>query len=112
MRSMSETRKIFTYLRRGAGRGARGEGITATDESGSSGIGLYPSPLVPRPALLFRPSLFEDAGNHLIQRRVLHAHVQHGVAIQDRPEDVGHPAARDFQVGRRPFGPDDFAEAV
>ena len=35
------------------------------------------------------PGLLEDAGDDLFQRRLLHAHVGHGVAVEDRRQHLG-----------------------
>ena len=49
-----------------------------------------------------RAAFLEDAGDHLIQRRILHAHVHHGVAIENRGQHLGTRAAIDLQFGDRP----------
>src|SRR4051812_11764873 len=97
IRSTSEARQILVYLRTAAtgprgerkgpacasGRGRRGVGVGAASASGGV-MGLA--------------TLLEDARDHLFERRLLHADVGHGVAVQDHSQDLGHPRALDLQV--------------
>src|SRR5438105_3766563 len=78
-RSTREMRRIFQYFLSGlAGAGSVSAGM-ATALSNELRVGF----------MLGTP-LLEHAGNHLVQRRVLHAHVHHGVAIQDHGQHLGH----------------------
>src|SRR5947209_2681232 len=90
MRSMSETRKMLKYFRTACGTGpaaGRGAGSPSAGRMGD---------------LRCRPALFEDLGDHLVQRRVLHADVDDRVAVEDGGQRVGHARAVHLQVGRRP----------
>src|SRR5947209_10475216 len=88
-RSMSEMRRILTYLR----YRARATGSRA---GASTGLMVVPSPVQ-------RLAFLEHAGNSLIERRILHAHVQHGVLVQNNGQQLGHPAALDAQLHDRSF---------
>src|SRR4051794_18438 len=76
--------------------------IAAADSSLDIRVFVIPSPLF-IPSFVILASLLEDARDHLVQRRVLHAHIHHGVAVEDRAEGLGDAAAVDAQVGHRPF---------
>src|SRR5438105_10756233 len=81
MRSISEVRRMFQYFRTRCER--KDEGGRMKDESDR--FILPPSSFI----LLLFPfmpglPLFKDTGDHLIQRRVLHAHVHHGVTVENR----------------------------
>ena len=43
--------------------------------------------------------LLEDSGDDLLERRLFHAHVGHGVPVEDRRQDLGDLAALDLDVG-------------
>src|SRR4051794_22874135 len=57
-------------------------------------------------------ALLEDEGDELLERRVLHAHVGHGVAVEDRTQDLRHAGAVDLQVGRGALATGHLAVAV
>src|SRR5262245_48242666 len=89
MRSMSDTRKMLKYLR--------------TVCSGPMGGRSASSPLSGGMSDLRGAStLLEDLGDHLVERRILHADVDHRVAIENGRERVGDASAIHLQVGRRP----------
>src|SRR4051812_8363432 len=73
MRSMSETRRIFVYLR--------------------SVHRTRPASVCVMVGLVASASLLEDMGDHLVQRRILNAHVHDGVAVEDDAQHLRHPAA-------------------
>src|SRR5215472_7085375 len=95
---MSETRKMFAYLRT-AQPGARAGGPCPGAASASNGFMAY-------------PALLEDARDHLVERRVLDAHVDDGVAIEDLAEHLGDPGAVHLQVDDRPLPVGDLAVAA
>src|SRR5437899_1576789 len=106
MRSTSEMRKILRYFRRLASAGRE------PPDGGTKAGDLRP-PLAEMPGesdTLFMASaaLFENAGDHLVQGRVLHAHVHDRVLVENQSEHLGNPAAIHFQIHLGPDGPDNF----
>src|SRR4051794_34511894 len=103
IRSTSEARKIRRYFRSVAsdrhagGRAGAGSGSAGAAGRRAVGVGATMSG-----GLMALATLLEDAGDEVLERRVLHAHVGHGVAVEDRPQDLGHPGTLDLDVGRRP----------
>src|SRR5438067_1673206 len=87
MRSMSEARKMFTYFF-----------STARGFNAGGGSSELPNALVMAGA-----SLLEHAGDHLVERRVLHAHVHDGVLVENRIQHGRHLAALHLQVNGWPF---------
>src|SRR5689334_17911644 len=61
--------------------------------------------------IIFTFRLLEDPRDHLVQRRVLHAHIDHLVAVEDRAQRLRYPAAVDAQLRHRPLAPRHLAEA-
>src|ERR1700676_3891916 len=61
--------------------------------------------------LMMDLSLLEDASDHQVQRGILHAHIDHRVAVEDAPQDLGPSRALDFQAGHRPIAAGDLTEA-
>src|SRR5436189_5943325 len=92
MRSMSDTRRMFQYFL--TERRMPRTGRSATDM-------LH---------LRRDAALLENAGDDLIERRVLHAHVDDGIAVEDDAEHLGDPRAVHLQVGGGPFPAGHFAE--
>src|SRR5437868_4291647 len=103
MRSTSETRKILAYLR-AAASGPRGRTVTGPGLCGDRGSARASSG-----GVMACAALLEDAGDDLLQGRVVHAQVEHPVPVEDCTQDFGHARAVDFQVGHRPFAAGDFA---
>src|SRR5947207_1072055 len=100
IRSMREMRTMRLYLRRPSrGRRAGGARMGPPSAVGSNG-------------LMLGVSLLEDAGDDLVERRVLHAHVEYRIALQDGAQDLGDPAAVHLEIDDRPTVADDLAEAV
>src|SRR5690242_1500993 len=98
MRSMSETRKIWTYLARMERRTGARSSVAAPAAGmerllGRSGGGVLGG--------LEGLTFLEDAGDHLIQRRVLHAHVDHDIVIQNIRQGAGNLAPLHLQLGHR-----------
>src|SRR5438034_1159970 len=94
MRSTSEMRRIFRYLR----RPARTPGAGGNEMSNARDMALQPR------------LAFEHVGDDLVQRRVLYAHVDDGVLIEDGGEHVGDSRAINLQVRNRPLAVSDLAE--
>src|SRR5438876_1096204 len=100
---MREMRTILAYLRKDEGRRTKDKRnallcCTAFDILYSLFV-LRPSSFVLRPRGV---GLLEDAGDDLVERRVLHAHVNHGVVVEDGGEHLGDPAAVHLQIDDRP----------
>src|SRR5579871_5246525 len=93
MRSMSEMRRMLTYLR----------SDRTTRAAGPSGDGMA--------RLMLGPALLETLGDDMVQRRILHAHVQERVAIQNGGEHLRDAPALHLEVGDRPFAARHLAEA-
>src|SRR5438132_14304112 len=83
-RSISEMRKMLKYFRTpwSSPKGCRSSASTAPSDRLMAG-------------LLVRAALLENAGNDLVERRVLHAHVHNGVAVEYRAEQFRHSRAVD-----------------
>src|SRR4051812_3047594 len=96
MRSMRDARRMFQYLR------------TERTVRHAAGGGAASTRLMTD--LLARVALLENAGDHLVERRILDTHVHHGVAVEDDAEHFRHTAAIDFQVGGRSFATGHFTE--
>src|SRR4051794_36839292 len=77
MRSIRETRKILVYLR----RACSGPGGALS----SSGFSM-------------RARLLKDPGNDLVEGWILHAHIDHAVARQNRVEHLANLAAPYLEV--------------
>ena len=90
---MSETRKIdryFDQLRRRLARGRRersaaerSPAAVAGDRLSSAGVARASG------GVMGGAGLLEDSGDDLFQRRFLHAHVGHGVPVEDRRQHLG-----------------------
>src|SRR5947209_19169048 len=52
----------------------------------------------------------ENAGNHLVERRILDAHVHDGVPVEDGAEQLRHACPIHLELGEGPLGSDQFAE--
>src|SRR6266852_2692805 len=105
IRSISATRRILVYLRNPRTaeiRNAKSEiriwdlgfGISAlgVSNSGSTGFVL---------GFMVNTSFLKDTCNHLVQRRILDAHVDDGVAVEDRAQDLGDARPLDLEVDNR-----------
>src|SRR5438270_99410 len=94
MRSTSEMRRIFPYFLNPASTpGAGGNEMSNARD------------------MVLQPGLaFEDVSDDLVQRRVLHAHVDNGVLIENGGEHVGDARAIDLQVRDRPLAVGNLAE--
>src|SRR5208282_3868926 len=57
-----------------------------------------------------RGALLKDAGYHLLERRILHAHVEHGVVVEDRFKHRAHARPLDLQISDRALPAGDLAE--
>src|SRR5438552_16390453 len=99
MRSIRETRKILVYLRnprkivrsgeRPSGRTESGRSFDPARVHNSASAGFVIG-------FMMNTSFLKKAGNHLIQRWVLDAHVDHGITVEDRAQDLGD--ARPFHL--------------
>src|SRR5262245_50307936 len=85
MRSISETRMILRYLRM-----ARAMRLMA---------------------FMARMALLEDPGDHLIERRILNAHVDHGVVVENGVQGLRDAGSLHAQLGDRPLATGNLAEA-
>src|SRR5690242_12170765 len=54
--------------------------------------------------------LLEDTSDHLLERRLFHADVGHGMPVEDGGQDRGDLAPADLHVGPRPLAAHDLAE--
>src|SRR5262245_25213248 len=109
MRSMSEVPKMRQYLRRARSAERRAPGalrsaLRAPRSALRASLGMTIG-------LMAGMSLFEHAGDHLIQGRIMDAHVDHGVLIKDDAKRFGHPAALHPESDCRPFPVGDLAES-
>src|SRR5262245_17466511 len=96
MRSIRAARQMLKYLRRVSNRpGRTGTGMASARLTGHL-----------RPAVLL-----ENVGNYLVERRVLHAHVNDGVAVEHEAEDLRDARAIHLQVDARPGLAGDGAQA-
>src|SRR5437764_5567425 len=91
MRSTSDVRKMFRYFR--STRPGPRRGRAASD-------GFMP-----------HLPLLEDAGDDLVQRRVLDADVGDGVAVEDGAEHLGDAGAVHLEGDDRPLAAGDLAVA-
>src|SRR5437588_10026587 len=89
IRSPSETRKILAYLGNAVPNPA-GAKVRAPSGDGLTGLMLC-------------PPFFKHLGNHLVQRRILHAHVDNGVPVEDGGKRFGDAPAVHFELGDRPL---------
>src|SRR5262245_46732194 len=56
--------------------------------------------------------LFEDPGNDLVERRIVHGDVGERVAVEDRAEHLSDLAAIDAEIGDWAFAAGHFAELL
>src|SRR5438874_6530833 len=106
MRSMSDTRRMFQYfLTPEKGDAARFD--PARSNASKRAASPFSGDML---HLRCDPALLENAGDDLIERRVLHAHVNNGVTIKDDAEHLGDTRAVHLQIGGRPFPAGHFAE--
>src|SRR5579871_566223 len=116
IRSISETRMILVYLRSPRMRKEPGEPRSArTPSSGRStnsvGVGNAGSAGVVS-GFMVDTSFLKDAGNHLIKRRILDAHIDDRVTIEDRAQHFGDPGAIDLEIDGRIGATDHFAKTA
>src|SRR5438552_19046808 len=98
MRSMSEVPKMRQYLRTAdSGRETR----SRLDASSTMSVGLMAG-----------AAFLENAGDHLIERRILDAHVDDRVLIENDAEHFRDPATVATQIDGRPRPTCRFAEAL
>src|SRR5262245_49726717 len=113
MRSASETRKMARYLAiRERGRpGCAGASMLGAGERPST-TGRSGSVCVARASggVMAGAGLLEDTGDDLLERRLFHADVGDGVAIEDGRQDRGDLAPPDLHVGPGPLAAHDLAE--
>src|ERR1017187_891138 len=104
IRSVSEARKIAQYFAR-RGPPARGAGATRrrSEAAPVATKGGKPSAARASGGVMSVLGLLEDAGNDLLQRRLFHAQVGHGMPVENRGQYTRHPAARHLDVGPRPL---------
>src|SRR6516165_4949043 len=100
MRSISEMRRILLYLRTARSKREWGPEI--------GGLGSTSMRLVV--ALMLGVSLLENTSDHLVQRWVLHAHIDDGVPVENDAQHLRHAVAIHFQVDDRPILAHDFTE--
>src|SRR5207253_6172901 len=102
MRSISDTRRILVYLRNAGmivalgercSRGASSSGRSC-DRAGSGDSRLAGLVI----GFMVNTSFFEDAGDYLVQRWILDAHVDHRVAVEDRAQHLSDARAFDLEV--------------
>src|SRR5438552_411215 len=114
MRSIKEMRKILLYFWNAVSSRPRGLG---PDQGGPiacpSRLAALDSAfrsLGGKAGLMVGMGLLENAGNHLIQRRILDAHVHERVPLQDGSQHLGHASAVDLEAGDRAFAVGDLAK--
>src|ERR1700676_5085522 len=107
MRSIKEARKIFHYVGRGGGSPGRdggenpGEGHRRTIAGAAVSDGFMAS-----------VGLLEETCDHLIERRILNAHVDYRVLVEDGAKDFGHTGAIHLEFRYWPFLASDLAEEI
>src|SRR5216683_2666248 len=115
IRSIRETRRILVYLRnprlilelgeRPSGRipSCRSSDPACVNNSGSAGFVI---------GFMVNTSFLKETGNYLIQRGVLDAHVDHGITVEDRAQDLGDASPFNLEVDNRVGATGDFSEAT
>src|SRR5439155_15995252 len=98
IRSMRETRRILLYLRKARTNVAR-------DGRRSASAGGVIS-------FMMGTCFLKDAGDDLVQRRILNAHIDHGVAVENHAENLGDARPLDLEINDRPGAAADFAEGL
>src|SRR5205807_10415077 len=100
---MSDTRKILPYLRMprskrepaaGAWRASTICKLSGSWTARSAGLLI---------GVMAGAGLLENAGDDLVQRRILNAHVDDRVAIEDGAEHLAHAGALHLEIDHRPF---------
>src|SRR5262249_18547985 len=115
MRSISDTRRILPYLRSARGafetegfRSGRRSHVCPSVRPDLTGSAASTGLVV---ALMVSMGLLENACNHLVQRRVLNAHVEDRVPVEYDAEHLGHARPLDPQVRHRPVAADHLTKA-
>src|SRR5260370_17128604 len=115
IRSIREIRRILVYLRNpwlilelgesSSGRISSGWSSDhgCVNNSGSGGFVI---------GFMVNTSFLKETGNHLIQRWVLDAHVDHGITVEDRAQDLGDASPFNLEVDNRIGATGDFSEAT
>src|SRR5947209_7995587 len=109
---MSETRKILPYLRNPFSRRDPPAGRLLAAPSGNSSGALNAISAGWVIGFMTSAGLLENAGDDLVERRILDAHVDDRMAIENDTQDLAHPRALHLQVHNRPFAAGDLTEAL